>query len=47
MSCLANEIYYEKRLEELIHEFMFQGYDEEQAEIKAFSVLSHEDMVEP
>ena len=46
MSSLANEIYYEKRLEELIHEFMFQGYDEEQAEIKAYSVLSKEEMRE-
>ena len=47
MSCLANEIYYENRLEQLMNDFMLQGYDEEQAEIKALNVLSTEEMIEP
>jgi len=46
MSSLANEMYYEKRFEELFDDFLFQGYSEETAEIKAYAVLSKEEMRE-
>jgi len=47
MSNFANEQWYEKRYEELVAEFLFQGYDDETADMKAYAVLSKEDLPEP
>jgi hypothetical protein len=46
MSCLANEMYYERRYEELVEEFQSDGFSYEDAERLAYCKINTEEMRE-